>query len=275
MTETSRAPKVSPRTLKIVAIVLAAIMVVGGGALYWQSYVGPQRHAQSVLDDLANNSGEIAALNTDMVTFAGQKVENTNTDQKALAEGSTETTPPAFIFSNGKSDKDRPVMDYYLDFSDQRSRDALISNSLTLKSMLESGSIDLHVHPLLGGRAYSVYAAEALAEVFASDSEYAWDALLVLLRESAALAGLDDVDVMAESIAAAVSRAGVTAVDQESIQNGTFSSWILSIGNDPALNSSKGITLPHILVNEKSVDLSVEQLNDTNAFRQAITRELN
>lgn len=275
MTETSRAPKVSPRTLKIVAIVLAAIMVVGGGALYWQSYVGPQRHAQSVLDDLANNTGKITAVNTDMVTFAGQKVENTNIDQKALAQGSTETTPPAFIFSNGKSDKDRPVVDYYLDFSDQRSRDALISNSMTLKSMVEAGSIDLHIHPLLGGRAYSVYAAEALAEVFASDSKYAWEALLVLLRESAALAGLDDVDVMAESISEAVGRAGVTVVDKESIQNGTFSSWILSIGNDPALNGTRGITLPYILVNEKSLDLSVEQLNDTNAFRQAITRELN
>ena len=85
MTENNNTSKTSDRTLKIVAIILAVIVALGGGALYWQSYVGPQRHAQSILDDLTNRTGKIAAVNTDMVTFAGQKVENTNTDQKALA----------------------------------------------------------------------------------------------------------------------------------------------------------------------------------------------
>lgn len=266
--------KVSVRTLKIVAAVLAAVMLIGGGVLYWQSYVGPQRNAQSILDNLGKNTGAIEALNTDMVTFTGQSVKGANTSQKALAQGSTETIPPAFIFGNGKKNSERKVVNYYLDFSDQRSRDALIANSLTLKSMVESGSIELRVHPLLGGRAYSAYAAEALSEVFAADSEKAWPSLMALLRESAALAGLDDVDVMADRITESLNRVGVTSVNRESIQNGTFSSWTLSVGNDPALSDPKGLTLPYILVNGKSLDLSVEQLNDTAAFRKAILREL-
>lgn len=264
----------STKRLKVIVSALAGLLVISLGILVWQLYIGPQRSAQSALDGAAANQGAITALNTSMVTFEGQKIDQANVDQKGLAVGKDLTEPPAFIFTNGKDTADRKVLNFYFDFSDQRSRDALISNSISLRALVESGQVELQLHPLFGGRAYSMYAAEALAEVFAADSNLAWESLMVLLRNAPVLSSVDSNDEMVKGIVSGLKNSGVSAVDEESIQNGTFATWLLSIGNDPAINGAVSPKLPYILVGDRPLNLSVDQLNDPDAFKRAVLKEI-
>lgn len=260
------------RVLIIVVSLLGAALLVLGGVLYWQSYLGPQRAAESALSNLSANRGNITAVNTDLVTYEGQKLETANTDQKGLGKGNELTNPPAFIFANGKDNSDRKILDFYFDFSDQRSRDALIFNSQTLKSLVESGQIELRLHPLFGGRAYSVYAAEAVAEVFATEPNLAWDTLLVLLRNAPALTSVDDNGALVDGVVKAIQDTGVRSVNSESIKNGTFAAWLLSIGNDPKLSGAVAPKLPYILIGERPLSLDANELNDQAAFKKALIR---
>lgn len=266
-------PQKSKRLLYTV-LSMAVVFVVLLGVLFWQLFIGPQREAQNILDGISDNSGSITAVNSSMMVFEGQKIAQANSEQKGLAIGEELTDPPAFIFTNGKDIENRKVLDFYFDFSDQRSRDALIFNANNLKSLVESGQIELRLHALFGGKAYSMYAAEALSEVFAANTDLAWDSLLTLLRNSPALLETDDNGELVAGIVSTLTAVGVTEVDSESIQNGTFASWLLSIGNDPELNTATALSLPHVVFDGKELNLSADQLNDPDAFRKAITREL-
>lgn len=261
------------RKLKLAVSFLAAILAVLLGVLAWQHY-STKGDSQAALDAIADSQGAITALNTDLVTYEGQKLESANVEQKGLAQGKELTDSPAFIFTNGKSNPDREVLDFYFDFSDQRSRDALIANSISLRALVESGMVELRLHPLFGGRAYSVYASEAMAEIFAADSNLAWDSLMALLRNAPVLSVSDSNDEIIQGIVSGVEAQGVTAVDEESIRNGTFATWLISIGNDPKLNSAVAPKLPYILVADRPLGLSVDQLNDSNAFKRAVLQEL-
>lgn len=263
------------KKLKISVAAMAAVLVVLVVILAWQSYFAPQRDAQGALDRAVASRGKITALNTSLVTYKGQKLESANVDQKGLAESKKLTTPPAFIFTNGKKNSDRKVVDFYFDFSDQKARDALISNSVSLQALVESGKIELRLHPLFGGRAYSMYAAESVSEVFAADPDHAWSSLMVLLRNAPVLSASDSNDATVKGIVSALKEEGVSAVDAESIKNGTFATWLLSIGDDPKLNSASALKLPYILLSGKQLDLSVDQLNDPDAFRRAVLEETN
>lgn len=290
MSENSNSPEITPEAAAVEAepkpqpqkskrllyavLAMAVVFVLLLGVLFWQVFIGPQREAQNILDGAMANSGTITAVNSSMVVFEGQELTQANSEQKGLAIGEELTEPPAFIFTNGKDIEGRKVLDFYFDFSDQRSRDALIFNANTLKSLVESGQIELRLHALFDGRAYSMYAAEALSEVFAANTDLAWDSLLTLLRNAPALLETDDNGELVAGIVSALKAVGVTEVDEESIKNGTFATWLLSIGNDPVLNSATALSLPHIVLAGKELNLSADQVNDSDAFRKAITREL-
>lgn len=268
---------VNPRGRKpllIAVIALAVVFVVLSGFLVWKSYIAPQQNAVRALEGIAASRGNITALNTSMVTYNGQKVAEANVKQKGLGQGDRLTSPPAFIFTNGKKDDSRKVVDFYFDFSDQRSRDALISNSNSLRDLVESGKVELRLHSLLSGRAYSVYASEALAEVFSADSDHSWDSLLVLLRNAPEYADSDSNDEIVKGIVSSVKNTGANSVDAESVKNGTFASWLLSVGNDPKLNGAVAPKLPYILVADRELNLSVNQLNDSDAFKRAVLKEI-
>lgn len=262
------------KKLIITASILAGVFVILLGALLWKLYIEPQKSAQNSLNNIATSQGPVTPVNTTMKMFEGQKLETANVEQKALSSNDEVTTPPAFIFNNGKDNPDRKVMKFYFDFSDQRSRDALIMNSTAISGLIRSGQIELHLHPLFGGNAYSMYSAEALAEVFATDPDLAWDTLMALLRNAPAISGTDNADEMVKSIVAVVEKVGPSRVDVESIQNGTFATWLLSIGNDPVLNSAVAPKLPHILVGDSTLALNANELNNPDSFRRAVTEEL-
>lgn len=262
------------KKLKIAVSVLAGLLVILLSILAWKLYIGPQRSAESALNNIVASQGPITPVNTSMKTFEGQKLETANVEQKALASKDGVTNPPAFIFNNGKNNSERQIMKFYFDFSDQRSRDALIMNSAVISGLIKSGQIELHLHPLFGGNAYSMYSSEALAEVFATDPSLAWDTLMTLLRNAPTISGTDNTDEMVKSIVAAVEKVGPSRVDAESIQNGTFATWLLSIGNDPVLNSATAPKLPYVLIGDNTLTLNANELNNPDSFRRAIAEEL-
>lgn len=262
------------KNLRVAVLVLAVVLVIGLIAVALKLFVVPQVNAQTALDNAFKNKGSITAVNTEIVVFNGQRLEQTNIEQKALAKNGDVTAPPAFIFNNGKDTTERKIFSYYLDFSDQRSRDALLANKRVLSGFIESGSIELQVYPVLSGRAYSMFAAETLSEVFVTQPDLTWETMFTLLKEGPALVGLDDTKAIADGITKAVERIGVQEVNAESIQNGTFASWLLSIDKDPRLNTTSQIRLPYILVDNKPLDLSLEELNDSDRFKKAVSDKL-
>lgn len=224
--------------------------------------------AQDELDNLKNGRGPVVGINTSLVTFQGQKIENANVAQKALASGNVATTPAGFVFSNGKGNPKAKKVNVYLDFGNQRSRDFLLMNQNNLRGMIENGVIVLTVHPVPTGNAFTMYSSEALAESFVTSPEASWEFLMELMRMSATLKTDKQEDIL-KAIEETAKTVGVKNVDQESVKNGTFSSWIISVGNDPRLKV--GYYPPLVYVNDQPLDSKLN-LNDGDTLRREILK---
>ena len=224
--------------------------------------------AQKELDNVKSESGPITAVNTQMATFQGQKLPSANTSQKALASGSVVTEPAGFIFANGKSNPNARVVDIYLDFGSQRSRDLVLLNQNNLRGMIEGGTVVLRVHPVPNGNVFTMYSSEALAESFTTTPKKSWDFFLELMRMSASLKPTDSGEVSKE-IAKTAKALNIKGVDEKSIENGTFASWIISVGDDPKLKT--GYYPPLIYVNGDLLDSKLN-LNDADTLRREILK---
>lgn len=265
--EQARRSFLRPLPVLIVGVVLAVAL-----AFLVQFVITPSltnRDAQNVLDGLKNSHGAITAVNTDMVTFQGQKIENANVKQKALAVGEVVTTPAGFVFGNGKSMPNAKVVEVYLDFSNQRSRDFLLMNQNSLRGMVENGTVILKVHPVPNGNAFTMYSAEAVAESFVTSPELSWDYMMELMR-LAAVVKTDSADDVVGEISKTAKELGVPDVDANSIKNGTFASWIVSVGNDPRLKT--GYYPPLVYVNGQILDGNRVNLNDAGALRREVLK---
>lgn len=227
--------------------------------------------AREELNGISRSYGVIRPFNTDLMLFEGKKMENVNFEQKGLSKNGIMTTPPAFIFTNGK-DYAKKKFEVYIDFSEQRSRDFILLNQNVIKKLVESGTMDLHIHAVPTGKPYSMYAAETLAETFYTSPDKAWEALIELLKLSAVIETENIADPV-ESILEKIERIGVTGVDEESIRNGTFASWIVSISDDERL--VRGVSFPLIYLNNNVVDHSLVDINNPDAIQKFILNSYN
>lgn len=267
--DTDEEPMLSRRKFFILGgmtIVAAIPLGLGSGYLYNKSKNNNQ--ASSQLSDLKKTYGPITPVNTNVKSFSGQKLENVNIDQKSLTGGNNNTASDAavFIFSNGKKEN-RRIVDVYIDFDSQVSRDFLLINQLSLKNMIENGLIELRIHPVSSGSALSIYSPEAIAESFVKSPELSWGFMMSLLKLSAEVQADGDIEIL-PAIEEKIAENGIQEISAESIQNGTFSSWILAVGDDEKLQT--GYYPPIIYVNEAIVDPEVVQFNDTDAVRRHI-----
>ena len=212
-----------------------------------------------------NNSviGEMQAVNTELTVFTGQKIENANTDQKALSQNGVATNPPGIVFGNGKTTDPQKKVVIYLDLSDQRSRDFLLINQMVLKRAVLSGEISVKIVFVPKGDPITIYSAEAVSESANTTPKATWDFMLSLVKFAASGPDLSNKELVAK-IEELAKNNNVVDVDSEGILNGTFASWILSVGNDDIL--SKGYYTPLILVNGKTVDTSTVNVNDSTEF---------
>lgn len=251
---------------KIVSILIAGTLVAGAAAAGYTFGIEPlfeKKAAEETLVDAAARHGYIRGFNTSSVEFKGEGPAPTTStsNQKSLSVGSTATNPAAFIFTNGKSTSGTPV-DVYLDFSSQRSRDFIVLNNSALRNLVESGDIQLRIHPVPTKNKFSVYSAEALAEVFEKSPDRAWDYLLELMKASVVLdqspTGTQEDEVLSAVVGSAT-KVGINGITVNTVKSGAFASWILTVADDPKVQNQFG--LPAIyknneLVNQDSVDIN-------------------
>lgn len=246
--------------IALVGLVIAALL----GTLTF--YLTERRGPETIPG--FSESGPITVVNTDLHAFRGEGLEGVNVEQKALG-GDEPTSPPAIIFSNGKEGEAKKKLHLYLDLGDKESRDLILLNQSLFKALVESGRAELFIHPVPSGEAYSIYAAEALAEAAFLGPDQAWQALIdILLTADVALARELGPNRLASLIAEAANDAGISEIDRESIQNGTFVSWLLSIGSDPRL--TLGTKVPSMFVGESPVELPSLNLTNNPAFDAAL-----
>lgn len=265
----------SPTTVKIAKALIVFFLVVallaGGTSLVlnFQNKSG----AQSKLEALTSQRGEIQPKNSASAAFQGQSIEGADSSQKALVEssGALSTEQASFVFWNGKSADAAPV-DIYLDFTEQRGRDYFLSNAEVFKSLVESGTIELRVHSLLTGNAYGMIASNTVAETFEKHPELGWDMLFALVREAPTAGSLDNTSDIVASVQEIVARVGASTVGEQEIQNGSFSSWLITVGDDTRLQGS--ISPPMTYVNDVEIRIPAENLNNPDETRKAILQAL-
>lgn len=256
---------------KIVSILVAGTLVAGAAAAGYTFGIEPlfeKKAAERTLVDAVANHGSIRGFNSSSVDFKGEgpapKVSTSN--QKSLSVGSTATNPAAFIFTNGKSTSGT-LVDVYLDFSAQRSRDFIVLNNRALRNLVESGDIQLRIHPVPTTNKFSVYSAEALAEVFEKSPDRAWDYLLELMKASVVLdqspTGTQDDEVLSAVVGSAA-KVGINGITVNTVTSGTFASWILTVADDPKVQNQFG--LPAIYKNDELVDQDSVDINKSDAL---------
>lgn len=135
--------------------------------------------------------------------------------------------------------------------------------------MVESGQVELRIHPVPSGSAFSMYAPEALAESFVTKPKASWNFMLDLLKLSAVLDTNQNDDIL-ESIVKTASDNGLTDIDSASISNGTFASWILAVGDDK--NLTTGYYPPIVYVNGSEISPDTINFNNTDAFKRAVLK---
>lgn len=227
--------------------------------------------AKDNLNNITNSSGTITAYNNKILLFTdGQKIENTNIEQKALGVNNTATTPASFIFSNGKNNENKKQVKAYLDFSEQRSRDFILMNQDLLKNMIQAGTIDLKIYSIPTGNGFSIFSSEALAEAFVTYPDKSWNYFISLMKASAELENNVSADEIVEKIVDLAKENKIDSISEESIHNGTFSSWILSVSDDPFLKT--GTLLPEVFAGETPL-ADIININDSDELREAIVGE--
>lgn len=252
----------------IMMLVLLPALGFGGGYLF--------KHSKSLseavegLDNLSSQRGSIMVLNTELVTFKGQAIPSADIDQKALVSGFIGSESAVYAFSNGKTSETKKTLEVYLDFNSARSRDFMLFNQSSLKGMVENNLIELRVHPVPTGSAYSIYAAEALAESVLLSPEKTWELMFELLKASSSLNNNSDEDIVT-SVVETSEEVGITGITVSTIKNGTFASWVLAVGDDPKLSS--GYYPPVVYLDGIQVTPEDVFFNDPDAFQRYILRK--
>jgi hypothetical protein len=251
---------------KFFGILVAGSIFAAGAAAGYTFGIEPHLQkttAEKTLSELARDHGPITAHNSSSVEFKGEgpAPATSTSNQKSLSVGSEATNPAAFVFTNGKSTAGTPV-DVYLDFSSQRSRDFIVLNGDTLQNLVESGDIQLRIHPVPTSNKFSVYSTEALAEVFEKSPERAWNYLIELMKVSAILdqsSNGDQEDTVLSAVVGSANKIGVNGITAATVKSGAFASWILTVADDSKVQNRFG--LPAIyrdgsLVDQDSVDIN-------------------
>lgn len=223
--------------------------------------------AQNILNAAKSSSGPITPLNTQVKTFTGQKIKGANVNQKELQGGGVSATSAVFAFSNGKDSTDRKTVDVYIDFSSAKSRDFILLNQTAFESMIKSGKIELRIHPVPTGSAFALYAPEAVAEAFSYKPSAAWNTMTELLKASSTI-DTNKPDDIVSTVVKTANKAGVSNVTKKTITGGTFSSWIVSVGDDKNLQT--GYYPPIMYVNGKQISPDGVNFNNSNDITHAI-----
>lgn len=261
-------------------IVLVGIAATVGLAFGYVRVIDPWIAQLNAEEDLNSQVEEepIRAQNSELIPFtpdassAGEIPPGVNPLQLGLGENGSLSEPAHFVFSSANADENSHVVDIYMDFYSQRSRDFISRNSSTLESLTESGKLVLRIYPVLNKEAFSIYAPEALAEVFATAPDKAWGFFTDLIQESATLTGAETSEQVVsfiannaqENIGTCVLEGGNVCVDEASIVNATFLTWLYTASDD--LRLAVGYIPPVIYVDGDELDQDAVTITDPAAM---------
>lgn len=249
-------------------ITLVGIAVVMALAFFYVRVVDPWIAQNNANAALANpiEQQSIVAQNDEFIPYlpdakaAGEIPEGVNPEQLSLGESGVISEPSVFIFSSKNANADSHVLDLYMDFYSQRSRDFITINQTTLENLVKSGKLTIRVHPVLNKEPFSIHAPEALAEAFGTAPDKAWGFFTDLLKESITLTGDETTDEIVTFIANNANDNGVKAIDSASIVNATFLTWLYTTVDDPKLKT--GYIPPVIYVDDKELDQDIWSINN-------------
>jgi hypothetical protein len=230
--------------------------------------VEPQIAKSNAAAELSNQAEKkpILAQNGELISFeaksdsAKEIPKGVNPKQLGLGEDGKVTDSAAFVFASDEANADSHVIDIYMDFYSQRSRDFISLNQNALENKIQSGDVILRVHPVLNSEPFSVYAPEALAEVFGTAPDKAWGFFTNLLEDSITLTGQESSDEIVAFIAKHAQDNGGTEVDAASITNATFLTWLYTAAEDPKV--AVGYIPPVLYVDDKELDQDKWRIND-------------
>lgn len=244
---------------KNAVVLLSGLIVTVGLAFSYVYLIEPaliEKKASQELSEAFEKRAPLTASNTETSNFSSDLGES-----KALAENSTVTNPAGFKFTNEKRIAEREFS-AYLDFSSQRSRDFIVLNSVTLKNLIESGSVNLTIHAVPTESPFSIYAGQALSLSFSESPEKAWPLLIELMKISAEIDASEDEwsnDQLRERIASAAKDLGAESITAEALKSGSYVNWLMTVADDSRVNNQYGLPALYIdgsLVDQESIDVN-------------------
>lgn len=221
--------------------------------------------ANKELKELLPFNNVITVKNTDLIEFkssASMDELNINPSQKALVNENI----PGITFTNTNKTSAKKV-NLYVDMMNSTSRDLLFFNRKNLENMITTGDIELTIHFLPTNNIFSLYSAEALIETAHTQPEKTWDLMYDLAKQSLVNQTNKSNDSIS-LITKALQDNNITHVNKESIQNGTFITWLFSIKNDKNLQT--GYYPPLLYVDNKIINTKTINLNDQEELRKLI-----
>jgi hypothetical protein len=266
--ESAKEPLLSKKALIITAITVPLLAIAMAFVAFF--VINPQienKRANDTLIELWNNAGNVTLLNTEQTTFTGQSLPSANVEQKALTGSGVNASSGVFAFNNGKDVENRKTLDVYLDFGSQASRDFFAYNQSMLTSMIRSGQVEVRIHPVPTGSPLSMYAPETLAEVASVQPNKVWDLVLETMKIGPTLQDGTPQET-AEAITTMLGNEMITDIEPGDVSDGTFSSWILAVGDDE--NLSTGYYPPVVYLNGAEVSGEDVNLNDSDALQRYI-----
>lgn len=242
-------------------------------------------NAKSELTQEISDSKVIVG-NGDILSYTAENKDDilngSNPKQLALGTDDKVTPPSYFEFTSKNATADSHVVDLYIDFFSQHSRDLISLNYQTFQNYIGSGKIILRVHPVVDTSGFSLFAPEALAEVFGTHPNKAWDFFVSLMRnsdsvlsnpsteESKQASNQEIIDFIAGvSKTAGVPTGSPNGVDADSIKYLSFFSWLYVGSHDEKLKV--GYYPPVLYIDDKEIDQDKWILTDPDSVLKLMT----
>lgn len=272
---------------KVILAILALVVTMALAATY-VFFIEPAVTLNNAKNELSQEVTKSAVTvgNDEIVSYTPENEEDilagANPKQIALGEDGKATTPAYIEFKSENSTADSHVVDLYIDFFSQRSRDLISLNYQTFQNYIGSGSIILRVHPVVDSAGFSIYAPEALSEVAGTHPDLAWDFFVSLMRNSDSVLNNQNTEEAKEvsskeivefiaSIAkdTKIPTGSPNGVDADSIKYLSFFSWLYSGGRDEKLKT--GYYPPVLYIDDKEVDQDKWILTNPDSVLQLLT----
>lgn len=222
----------------VIITVCTIVAIIAGftGAYFYDDWNRGQSAANE-LNELAENTGNLLAVNTDVLDYG----EEDGSYALGVGNGSNHPDYGTFVFRNDTQEYDRTV-DLYIDYSSQRSVDLMLVNNTMLRGLIESGNAEVRLHPVPSDHPLSLYSAETLAQVMHRHPDKVWEVNISLLQLHTELRDRGEGETIStEEILELIENElsyyhDIEDIDADLIREGMFFDWLTATAQSPDLS---------------------------------------